>query len=365
MPILDQGYQHWSGSLKGHAWRWLAITRQGVLAQVKRRGVWVVLGLACLPAFILSGFLVLWGLFEQESSLLTPFLFFFQGLPSELRAGPRAFRGTFWTLAFNTFLDIQLYFAMLLVLLIGPELISQDLRFNAIPLYLSRPVRRFDYFAGKLGVIGFFLGAVMVVPLVLAFVLGFAFSLDPRVIRDTWHVLAASLAYAAIVVLSAGTLMLALSSLSRNSRFVGFMWVGVWLLSSSTASVLEQTVHRPWCPLISYAGNLSRMRVALLDTETAWRKVSSLFQAGQDQLQGVGRAGTLRQRRRGGFPFPVGELRPVPPPPDMPSGPSAALSTADQGAGFPWQWSALVLAGLGVFSLWLLATRVRSLDRLR
>ena len=32
---------------------------------------------------------------------------------------------------------------------------------------------------------------------------------------------------------------------------------------------------------------------------------------------------------------------------------------------YPWQWSAGVLAGLGVLSLWVLATRVRSLDRLR
>ena len=30
MPIFDQGYQHWNGTLSGHAWRWLAITRRGV-----------------------------------------------------------------------------------------------------------------------------------------------------------------------------------------------------------------------------------------------------------------------------------------------------------------------------------------------
>ena len=101
------------------------------------------------PALILAGFLVLWGLFEQKSSLLTPFLFLFQGLPEELRAGPAGSGPTFWTMAFNQFFDVQLFFAMLLVLLVGPELISQDLRFNAIPLYFSRPVRRIDYFAGQ------------------------------------------------------------------------------------------------------------------------------------------------------------------------------------------------------------------------
>ena len=73
---------------------------------------------------------------------------------------------------------------MILVLLVGPDLISQDLRFNAIPLYLSRPVRRFEYFLGKLGVIGVFLGAVTIGPALLAFALGMA-SASTAVVRDT------------------------------------------------------------------------------------------------------------------------------------------------------------------------------------
>ena len=37
MPIFDQGYQHWSGELTGHGWRWLAITRHGVRIGMKNR----------------------------------------------------------------------------------------------------------------------------------------------------------------------------------------------------------------------------------------------------------------------------------------------------------------------------------------
>ncbi len=37
MPIFDQGYQHWTGELTGHAWRWLAITRHGVRVGMKNR----------------------------------------------------------------------------------------------------------------------------------------------------------------------------------------------------------------------------------------------------------------------------------------------------------------------------------------
>ena len=54
------------------------------------------------------------------------------------------------------------------VLLVGPGLISRDLRFNALPLYFSRPLRRIDYFLGKLGVVVAFLGLVLVVPSAIA-----------------------------------------------------------------------------------------------------------------------------------------------------------------------------------------------------
>jgi ABC-2 type transport system permease protein len=360
MPILDQGYQHWNGTLLGHAWRWLAITRQGVRAQLKSRWVWCVLGLSCFPALILAGFLVFWGLFEQKSSLLTPLLFLVQGLPDELRAGPRGFRTTFWTMAFNTFLDVQLYFAMLLVLLVGPDLISQDLRFNAIPLYLSRPIRRLDYFVGKLGVIGVYLGAVMIAPVLLAYGLGIAFSLDPKVLGDTWRVLLAGLAYGLIVVFSAGTLMLAFSSLSRNSRYVGALWIGVWVLSDVAAFRLDLAIHQDWCPLVSYTTNLSRLRDALLDSQDQRRKLTALFERGSEQARNAAvRSGPFIRFGRRGRDFPA-----PPPPPPPPPPPEGGAGKPAPGT-YPWQWSAAVLAGLGACSLWLLSTRVRSLDRLR
>ena len=105
MPIFDQGYQHWQGTVASHAWRWLAITRQGVRAQLRnRRTKFLVFG-ALMPALVLVLFLAIWGLFEQKSDFIKPFLFLFTFLPEEIREGPRAFRATIWTLAFHIFLD--------------------------------------------------------------------------------------------------------------------------------------------------------------------------------------------------------------------------------------------------------------------
>src|SRR5688572_12552655 len=173
MPIFDQGYQHWSGELSGHAWRWFAVTRRGIRTALRSRLVRFALILAWLPALLLTTALCLWGLVERQSATieyLRPLLTSLLGRP--ILAGPREYRVEIWTLCFHYFLAWELWFSMVLVLLVGPNLISQDLRYNALPLYFSRPLRRSDYFLGKLGVIAALLGAVIVVPSCFAYVLG-------------------------------------------------------------------------------------------------------------------------------------------------------------------------------------------------
>jgi ABC-2 type transport system permease protein len=355
MPIFDQGYQHWQGRVSGHAMRWSAITRQGVRQQIaRRRTKWLVV-LAFAPALALAAVLVFWGLFEQQSSLLAPIMFLIRSLPDAIQAGPKAYRAAVWTMAFYTFFTVETFFAMLLVLAVGPDLISQDLRFNAMPLYFSRPLRRLDYFAGKLGVIGVFLAAVAIGPALVAYVLGVAFSMDVTVIKDTWRLLLGSVAFGLVVVFSAGTLMLAISSLSRNSRLVGATWVGFWIIGNFAATVLELSVKREWCPLVSYTTNLERVREELLEINTAREKFRELWQAGQQVGQEAPRPPLFSRRRR---------RRPIEPPPAAEDQAPPPLQTPEY-LRYPWTWSAGVLSGLFVLSVLTLSTRVKSLDRLR
>ena len=214
-------------------------------------------------------------------------------------------------MAFNIFFSIETFFSMLLVLTVGPDLVSQDLRFNAMPMYFSRPIRRVDYFLGKLGVIGVFLASVAIAPAVAAYILGVAFSLDVTVIRDTWRLLVGSIAFGLVVVFSAGTLMLAISSMSRNSRLVGAAWVGLWLVSNVSADVLILSARRQWCPLVSYTANLDRLREGLLDTNSARRRFLSLYEAGRETGLQAARAALPfgRRRRFFGLPRPRHPLR--------------------------------------------------------
>jgi len=382
MPIFDQGYQHWSGELTGHTWRWLAITRHGVRIGMKNRLLRLAMMLAWLPALFLAFSLCVWGLLEQKSDLVKPLLGMLSFLGPEILDNPKNYRVEIWTLCYEYFLLTELRFSMIVILLVGPSLISQDLRFNAMPLYFSRPIRRIDYFIGKLGIIGYFLGLVLIVPSLVAYLLGMLFSLDLSIIPDTFPLLLACIGYGLLMTLSAGLLILALSSLSRSSRYVGLFWLGIWFVTSIVGSVLEgvnreQRMHdayrksyamersiqagpmpknpeeqrkrmveqreaaqklraeiyrdelegaqSDWRPMVSYTGNLARVGQHWLRSDASWQKIGQTVPAdARDEF-------LLRS----------------------------------MGPRYPWYWSLLLLAILFGISVCILNFRVKSLDRLK
>ena len=384
MPIFDQGYQHWSGELTGHRWRWLAVARHGVRIGMKNRLLRIGLLIAWLPAVVLAFSLCVWGLLEQESDLVAPLKPFITGMVGpEIMADPKAYRVEVWTLCYDYFLLTELRFSMIVVLLVGPGLISRDLRFNAMPLYFSRPMRRIDYFLGKLGIVVYFLGMVLVVPSVVAYVLGLLFSFDLSILWDTFPLLLACVGYGTVMSVSAGLLILALSSLSRNSRYVGLFWLAVWFVTSIVGTVLEgvnreqrmrdmylrmvqeeqatvEAINRApplersqliaaqqanrrkfwgdvqreeweasrsdWRPMVSYTGNISRVGRHWLGADASWGSIAEKTVPADDRPQYL---------------------------------------LTHTGPQYPWYWSAFVLLGLMGMSVWILNVRVKSLDRLK
>lgn len=425
MPIFDQGYQHWQGTLSGHGWRWLAVARHGVRAQLKSWIVRILLLVAWLPAIALVGFLTLWGLLEQQAASVISFL---QALlPPEIIAQPQDYRAAVWTIAYSYFFKTELVCSLFLVLVVGPNLVSRDLRFNALPLYFSRPLRRIDYFVGKLAVIGFFLAATAVVPAIGAYLMGLAFSLDLGVIRDTHRLLWAGILYGVVVTVSAGTLMLALSSLSRRSIYVGLAWAGLvfltHMLSSALIGISGDTERRAitndgiekWVkenppppgvemrgsyPVFRYNPRQDKKDVKLTPEErekerwirewstanselyaraeaarlargpTDWRPVLSygtnLDRLG-DALLDTDSAWVLIGRTIERPRAVVGAMAAAkgrnPP---VSAGPTNERALADRMTWqYPWYWSAGALAGVWLISVFVLSRRVKSLDRLK
>jgi ABC-2 type transport system permease protein len=392
MPVYDQGYQHWKGHLSGHAWRWMAIARHGTRTHLKGRYVRLLILMAWTPALALVGVLAVWGMIEQGVEGAEKWLPFLTMLANA--SDIHGCRQAVWTISYSYFFQVELFFIMLIVTVAGPNLISRDLRFNALPLYLSRPLTRYDYFFGKLGMIGGVVAAVAVLPAVVAYILGVCFSLDLSVVRDTWRLLPACVGYGMVIVVSAGTLMLAMSSLSRRSLYVGMAWIAIWLISSTVAGILEgihqsmirssvwqsemqtdtfgnvppgrgyrgrafnwnddkiqealaEAAKKDWRPLFSYPANLKRLGEAALGTDAAWVKIARSINSSKSG------ANMMMDASAGRWPT---ESRPL----------LNERFFADQYVPqFPWIWSAVVLAGLFVLSSWVLSMRVKSLDRLR
>jgi ABC-2 type transport system permease protein len=70
---------------------------------------------------------------------------------------------------FETFVSIQFGFAFFVAILIGPPLVSRDLRNNGLPLYLCRPFSRSEYVLGKMSVVMIMLSLITWVPQLLLF----------------------------------------------------------------------------------------------------------------------------------------------------------------------------------------------------
>lgn len=61
---------------------------------------------------------------------------------------------------FRNLMNVQIWFAFFIALLVGPGLISKDLANNSLPLYLSRPFTRSEYVLGKITILAFLLSLV-------------------------------------------------------------------------------------------------------------------------------------------------------------------------------------------------------------
>ena len=72
---------------------------------------------------------------------------------------------------FRILVKVQCWFGFFLALGIGPGLLSQDVRNNALPLYLARPITRAGYLWGTAGPLLLLLSAVTWVPGLLLFLL--------------------------------------------------------------------------------------------------------------------------------------------------------------------------------------------------
>lgn len=237
MPIYDLGYRHWTGRWTSHPYRWWAITRRGISLLSKNKRFVALMILSGIP-FLVRAVII-------YASTLTG-----KNVPL-LRIDARFF---------EDFLSQQMqFFGFFIAIFAGAGLIANDLKANALQIYLSKPITRQDYLLGKLGILVFFLALPTLVPGLLLFLLAILFKSDADFVRELYWVPGSIVVYSIIIMFSFGLVMLALSSLSKSSRFAGISFIAVFFFSQILYGILNGILRTTRVAWISLGNNLTQV----------------------------------------------------------------------------------------------------------
>ena len=222
-PIHDQGYRRYGGGREPHGRRWWVIARSGLLARVKEKRVIALLLVAWLP-FLVRAIQIYASANFQQVAFLAP--------------TPQMFR---------EFLDQQEFFVFIVSLLIGAGLIADDRRANALQIYLSKPLTRVEYIAGKLITLAMVITFVTWLPAMLLLLLQILFAGSTKFLREHLFLIPAITLFAGVQVFVSSFTMLALSSLSNSRRFVAMMYAGTLFFTAAMYQALRAiTTSTAW-----------------------------------------------------------------------------------------------------------------------
>lgn len=209
MPIHDQGYRRYLGTRAGVGRAWQVIAMAGIRTVIAKRTFISLMLLAWAP-FVVRAVQIYVSANFQQAAFLAP-------------------KGE----TFREFLETQGIFVFFVTIWVGAGLIANDRRANALQLYLSRPLSAAEYVAGKLAILFVFLIFVTWAPAMGLLVVQTIFAGSFTFIRNNAYLLPAITLCALAQVLLASTTMLALSSLSKSSRFVGVMYAGLMFFTAA------------------------------------------------------------------------------------------------------------------------------------
>jgi ABC-2 type transport system permease protein len=236
MPIHDQSYRRYGGRRERPGQAWAVIAQAGIRSMIARRLFLALLLFAWIPFIVRAVQIYITTNFPQAAGLL------------EIR--PETFR---------EFIDQQGIFIFLVTVYVGAGLIANDRRANALQIYLSKPLTRSEYVAGKLAVLAVFLLLVTWVPGMLLLVLQVLLAGSFAFVRANLFLFPAITLAAFLQVLVASFAMLALSSLSKSSRYVGILYAGAVFFTDAIFGVLRLITGGTTVSWVSFTANLAQV----------------------------------------------------------------------------------------------------------
>ena len=235
MPIHDQGYRHYGGDRASHGRSWEVIAKTGIRTFVGKRAFIGLLLVAWFPFFVRA--------VQIYAAANLPRAAFLAPTPE----------------MFRQFLEQQEIFLFFVTVYVGAGLVANDRRANALQIYLSKPLTRTEYVFGKLAILMTFLLLVTWVPAVVLLLVQIMFAGNFTFFRTNIHLFPAITLFSFIQVLTVSSAMLALSSLSRSSRWVGVLYAALTFFTQAIYGVLYEVTRDSRWSWISVPSDLSQV----------------------------------------------------------------------------------------------------------
>ena len=235
MPIHDQSYRRYGGRRNEPGSAWLVIAAAGIRTLLGRK-------------LFLAVMLAAWGQFFVRAVMF----YLSANFPTMNVLAPSVE-------TFRQFFDFQEIFVLFVTVYVGSGLIANDRRSNALQIYLSKPLSRAEYVAGKLGVLAFFLLMVTLAPALALLVLEAMFSASFAFLLGNLFLLPAITLYAVMEVSLASFTMLALSSLSTSARYTAMLYAGALFFTAAVFGILRGATGGSMLAWLSLRANVEQI----------------------------------------------------------------------------------------------------------
>lgn len=256
MTVREKGYAHWDGQLLAGKRPWWPITRLGIKLAFKKKYFRLLYFGAFVPAL---AFLV--GIYISER--IEDFRYMIRGSQQIIEINPAYFKTYFTS-------DFLLFMMVMLLVVGGAGLISDDLRYNSLQLYFSRPLRKRDYLLGKAMVLLFFLLTLTLLPGLLFIIFKLLFSGSFGFLSSyPWLPLSVA-AYSGLAAAFFCLYALLLSALSKNRRYVAILIFAVYVFLDMLHGFFYETFKNPAFALLSLKANLQQVGAVLFKQKPAY-----------------------------------------------------------------------------------------------
>ena len=239
MPIHDQGYRRYGGARAPRGRAWAVITTAGLRTFFAKRGFIALLLLAWLPFVVRTVQFYAAANFPQMAAIAPT------------------------VETFRQFLDHQGVFVFFVTVYAGAGLIANDRRANALQIYLSKPLTRAEYVFGKMAILMIFLLMVTWLPAVVLLLVQVAFAGSFSFLAANLYLVPAITLLTFIQATTVSAAMLALSSLSASSRFVGILYAGLIFFTEAVYGVLRSVTLESGLSWVSFGNNLAQIGDAM------------------------------------------------------------------------------------------------------